>query len=32
MDGDAVLVAVGKDKVRRIPSGHIARARLEVEF
>ena len=32
MDGDDVLVAVGTDKVRRIPSGHIARARLEVEF
>jgi ribosome maturation factor RimP len=32
MDGDDVLVAEGKDKVRRIPSGHIARARLEVEF
>ena len=32
MDGDDVLVAVGKDKVRRIPSGQIARARLEVEF
>ena len=32
MDGDDVLVVVGKDKLRRIPSGQIARARLEVEF
>lgn len=32
MDGDDVLVAVGKDTIRRIPSGRIARARLEVEF
>ena len=32
MDGDEVLVAVGTDKIRRIPSGRIARARLAVEF
>ena len=32
MDGDDVLVMVGKEKVRRIPSAQIARARLEVEF
>lgn len=32
MDGDDVLMTVGKDQVRRIPSGQIARARLEVEF
>ncbi len=32
MDGDEVIVTVGKDKIRRIPSGRIARARLEVEF
>jgi ribosome maturation factor RimP len=32
MDGDEVLVMVGKDKIRRIPSGQVARARLEVEF
>jgi ribosome maturation factor RimP len=32
MDGDDVIVAVGKEKVRRVPVGQIARARLEVEF
>ncbi len=32
MDGDDVLVAVGKDQVRRIPASRISRARLEVEF
>ncbi len=32
MDGDDVLVMVGREKVRRIPSAQIARARLEVEF
>ncbi len=32
MDGDDVMVAVGKEKVRRVPVGQIARARLEVEF
>jgi ribosome maturation factor RimP len=32
MDGDEVIVAVGKEKVRRVPVGQIARARLEVEF
>ncbi|MFO7692025.1 MAG: ribosome maturation factor RimP [Vicinamibacterales bacterium] len=32
MDGDDVLVAVGKDQVRRIPAPRISRARLEVEF
>jgi ribosome maturation factor RimP len=32
MDGDDVVVAVGKEKVRRVPVGAIARARLEVEF
>ncbi|HNV03990.1 MAG TPA: ribosome maturation factor RimP [Vicinamibacterales bacterium] len=32
MDGDEVLVAAGTGAVRRIPSGRIARARLEVEF
>ena len=31
-DGDDVLVAVGKDQVRRIPASRISRARLEVEF
>jgi ribosome maturation factor RimP len=32
MDGDDVLVDVGKDQVRRIPAPRISRARLEVEF
>jgi len=32
MDGDDVLVEVGKDQVRRIPAPRISRARLEVEF
>ena len=32
MDGDDVLVEVGKDQVRRIPVPRISRARLEVEF
>jgi ribosome maturation factor RimP len=32
MEGDDVLVAVGKDHVRRIPASRISRARLEVEF
>ena len=32
MDGDDVLVAVGKDQVRRLPALRISRARLEVEF
>ena len=32
MDGDDVIVAVGREKVRRVPVGEIARARLEVEF
>ena len=32
MDGDDVLVTVGKEQVRRVPSARIARARLEVEF
>ena len=32
MEGDDVMVAVGKDQVRRIPASRIARARLEVEF
>jgi ribosome maturation factor RimP len=32
MDGDDVLVEVGKDKVKRIPGAKIARARLDVEF
>jgi ribosome maturation factor RimP len=32
MDGDDVLIAVGKDKVRRVAAGQISRARLEVEF
>ncbi|MCX6551060.1 MAG: ribosome maturation factor RimP [Acidobacteria bacterium] len=32
MEGDEVLVLVGKDKVRRVPAGLIERARLEVEF
>ena len=32
MDGDEVLIAVGADQIRRIPSGRIARARLAVEF
>ena len=32
MDGDEVIVAVGKEKVRRVPVGQIVRARLEVEF
>jgi ribosome maturation factor RimP len=32
MDGDDVLVTVGKDQVRRIPASRISRARLEVEF
>lgn len=32
MEGDDVLVAVGNDQVRRIPSSRISRARLEVEF
>ena len=31
-DGDEVIVAVGKEKVRRVPVGQIVRARLEVEF
>jgi ribosome maturation factor RimP len=32
MEGDDVLVAVGKDQIRRIPASRVARARLEVEF
>ncbi len=32
MDGDDVLVAVGRERVRRIPHRLISRARLEVEF
>jgi ribosome maturation factor RimP len=32
MDGEDVVVAVGKDTVRRVPAERIARARLEVEF
>ena len=32
MDGDEVIVVVGKEKVRRVPVGQIVRARLEVEF
>jgi ribosome maturation factor RimP len=32
MDGDDVLVEVGKGRVSRIPGAKIARARLEVEF
>lgn len=32
MEGDDVMVAVGKDQVRRIPVSRISRARLEVEF
>lgn len=32
MEGDDVLVTVGKDQVRRIPAARISRARLEVEF
>lgn len=32
MDGDDVIVAVGREKVRRVPVGEIVRARLEVEF
>jgi ribosome maturation factor RimP len=32
MEGDDVLVTVGKDQVKRIPASQIARARLEVEF
>ena len=32
MEGDDVMVAVGKDQVRRIPATRIARGRLEVEF
>lgn len=32
MDGEDVLVDVGKDQVRRIPARVISRARLEVEF
>lgn len=32
MDGDDVLVTVGKEQVMRIPCARIARARLEVEF
>jgi ribosome maturation factor RimP len=32
MDGDEVVVAIGKKKIRRIPAGLISRARLEVEF
>jgi ribosome maturation factor RimP len=32
MEGDDVMVAVGKDQVRRIPATRISRGRLEVEF
>jgi ribosome maturation factor RimP len=32
MEGDDVMVAVGKDQVRRIPAERISRGRLEVEF
>ena len=32
MEGDEVIVTVGKTRVRRVPVGHIVRARLEVEF
>jgi ribosome maturation factor RimP len=32
MEGDEVLVAVGKDQVKRVPASRISRARLEVEF
>jgi ribosome maturation factor RimP len=32
MEGDDVMVAVGKDQVRRIPAARISRGRLEVEF
>jgi ribosome maturation factor RimP len=32
VDGDDVLVAVGKDQIRKIPASRISRARLEVEF
>ena len=32
MDGNEVIVAVGKEQVRRVPVGQIVRARLEVEF
>lgn len=32
MEGDDVMVAVGKDLVRRIPAARISRGRLEVEF
>jgi ribosome maturation factor RimP len=32
MEGDDVLLTVGKDRVRRIPASRISRGRLEVEF
>jgi ribosome maturation factor RimP len=32
MDGDEVVVAIGKNKIRRFPAGLVTRARLEVEF
>jgi len=32
MEGDDVMVAVGKDQVKRIPAARISRGRLEVEF